>query len=263
MRMLILFLFGFVLVLAGCAPEAPRFYRPEPLPRLAGVIGGQLHLSGEVVVADDVRIAPGAELVIEPGTTLWIMPAGSTKIEPDFLSPRTEILVQGRLRIAGSEEEPVRFATLRPQLDVAPGDPLWAGIIVVDGGRAELSHVRLQAADYGLWLLEGEGRLRAVEFADCRYGIAVQAEGHLELADSLLRGGEIGLFCPGPGAVQLRQVRFDGQDEEGIHIGSSCRIAGEDVAVERARVGVAAAERPAFIRFGDNGRDFLRLRRRP
>jgi len=262
MRMLKPLLFGCALLLAGCAPETPRFYRPEPLPRLAGVISGRLHLSGEVVITDDVRIAPGADVVIAPGTTLWIMPAGSTKIEPDVLSARTEILVQGRLRIAGSEEAPVRFATLQPQLDVEAGEPLWAGIIV-DGGRVELNHVRLGQAEYGLWLLGGEGRLQGVEFSDCRYGAAVQATGRLELTDSLLRGGEIGLFCPGPGTVNLHRVRFAGQDEEGIHAGRFCRLAGDEVSVEQARVGVAAAGRPAFIRLRDNGRDFLRLGRQP
>ncbi|RME35235.1 MAG: hypothetical protein D6794_09745, partial [Deltaproteobacteria bacterium] len=167
MRPVVLFC---LLILTACSAPGPELIVPEPLPVLAGPVSRSATLSGDVVLSDDVRVLPGVELVLAPGTTVWVRPAGSTKIEPDQLSARTEILVEGSLVLAGRPGAPVRFRLLKPPLPVPDDDPLWGGVLVLSGGQVRMSDVEIDRAEHGLWLLGGKAEVTRLDARNCRYG---------------------------------------------------------------------------------------------
>ncbi|GAB4166850.1 MAG: hypothetical protein Kow00100_06060 [Geothermobacteraceae bacterium] len=247
-----------LVALAACTPAGPDLITPKPLPVLAGPIAHSLHLSGDVVLADDVRVLPGVELVLEAGSTVWVRPAGSTKIEPDQLSARTEILVEGLLRISGRPGAPVRFRTLKPQLPIPEGDPLWAGILVLPGGSVHVDHAELPSADHGLWLLGGEAVASDLTLRDCRYGIEVTQGSGLELRRARVRGGELGLFCTGSARLVMADSVFQGQDEAGLHLASACRIDASRIEVRDSQVGLVAEDVPAGLKLTGNRVELLR-----
>ncbi|MDA8169034.1 MAG: right-handed parallel beta-helix repeat-containing protein [Nitrospiraceae bacterium] len=124
--------------------------------------------SGEVSVDQDVLIPAGVTLTIAPGTTIRVVPAESTRTDPEFLSPQTEITVRGTLVADGRKGLPVTFLSSEKKRG-------WAGIIV-DGGKAVLRSAAIHDAD-----------------------TAVEAiRGFVQLTDSVLTGNKYGLVVYGP-----------------------------------------------------------------
>lgn len=103
---------------------------------------------GEVVLEGDVLILPGVTVVVRPGTVVKIFPSENTKIDPEYLSHQTEILVRGVLDASGSSEKPITF------MRGDAGETEWAGIIV-DGGRVTLRHCIVQGAETGVYVVKG------------------------------------------------------------------------------------------------------------
>ncbi len=129
----ILVLFALLPALAGCGllRSAPA---PEQTPgnvsvvrEVAGVLAGETVLSGEVLLTGDVLVPRGSTLVIKPGTLVRIRPSESTKIDPEYLSSSTEILVRGRLLAEGTASAPIAFL---PETPGSAGEVSWAGIIL-------------------------------------------------------------------------------------------------------------------------------------
>lgn len=236
------------------AAEASSTARPE----LSGTVTGVRILRGELELAGDLRVPAGSRLLIEPGTTIWVRPSESTKIDPEYLSAQTEILVQGELEIRGSESEPVRFRALPSADPVEPGDPLWAGIELI-GGRAHLEHLELERAETGVLVQGGTAEVNAARLVTCRTGLAVQAGGHLTLAKSSLNGGETGLFCWAGSSLNLSDSLIADQDEEGLYLANGCSSTLSDTLLRHNDRGLVAPGEVAGLRFEDNRRDVLPL----
>ncbi|ORJ61585.1 hypothetical protein [Geothermobacter hydrogeniphilus] len=230
-------------LLMSCAqPPSPRLYAPTPLPRLSGVIHGQVEVSGEMVLADDLRIPAGSSLTFAPGSLVWVRPAESTKIFPEYLSSLTEILVRGTLRISGNRQNPVRFLPLQPLDPVADGDPLWAGIELLPGAVASLSGFELRRADVGLLVQQAEVSLSGGRLTGCRYGLLLQEGARLTAERMDVRQGEVGLFCSGDAVLALSDSSFSLMDEEGLYLDRQCTVRLRQVVSRDNDVGLVAAD---------------------
>lgn len=152
------------------APEPVQTTSPTPAPEpplattAAGTVRGDVTWRGgpgsTVRLTGPLEVASGATLTIGPGVV--VRPQGHP------------VVVRGTL-LAGDGDEPTVIGD--------PGDDAgaWAGIVVADGGRADLGRTRLQGASVALDVQRGGSALwrgsvrrsavalRAADFVDARH----------------------------------------------------------------------------------------------
>jgi hypothetical protein len=134
---------------------------------LGAVIKSNTTWSGEVSIEEDILIPEGVTLTISPGTIIRVSPSESTRTDPEFMSPMTEITVRGTLVAEGKEGSPVTF------LISGKKESVWAGIIV-DGGKAILRSCIIRDADTGVYVLHGSVFMNGSLLTKNRYGLTVQ-----------------------------------------------------------------------------------------
>jgi len=227
MRLLLLSL----LLLTACAPP-PAVPEAPPL-EVSGVVNGELLLSGRVLLAGDLLVPAGSRLTIAAGTVVTVRPADATKIDPEFLSSQTELLVRGSLRIEGTAAAPVVF-------EVEPAevvDAQWAGILLDRASDSRLRHVRIAAADSGVLLIASDAELAQLDIRGCRYGVIVQS-GKPVVRETTVADGEGGVFIWDAAEPRLEALDIHDNAEEGLMIARGCQpqliavdIAGNDIGV--------------------------------
>ena len=154
----------------------------------AGVLLADTVWQGEIKVEEDILVPKGVTLTIKAGTTVKIVSSESTKTDPEYISPLTEITVRGTLKVEGTEKAPVEFAGM----DARVGS--WAGI-VIDQGVAVIRSCRIRNADTALHLLDGALETHDSTLSDNRYGIVAQGSGaDVRLEGSRVTENEYGVF---------------------------------------------------------------------
>lgn len=208
-----------LLALAACVSGPADPAAPTAPMVIAGVLSGETLLSGEVVLAGDVLVPRGSTLIIRPGTTVHVRPAESTKIDPEYLSASTELLVRGSLRIEGTLQQPVRFlpGPLPDGVDVA-----WAGIILDGATGSRIAGAQIERAETGILCIGVSPEIRDSLLTGCRYGLALQGSSPSVL-DNRIEKGEGGVFCWLESNPRLSGNRIAGHEEEGIFVDRSSR----------------------------------------
>ena len=180
-----------------------------------GSYAGDLVWQGKVIMAADVLVLKGGSLTIKPGTEVVVVPAEGTKIDPEYLSPQTELLVRGTLDIQGTEASPVRFV-LESVEDAA--DTAWAGITLDRAGDSWVSHAEIDLAEIAIRCVQSSPEIIGNRISRSRYGIVAQHQSHPVIQDNLLVDGEGGIFCWRDSHPQLINNQVLGHDEEGVFI---------------------------------------------
>lgn len=163
--------------------------------------------SGVVTVKEDTRVAPGATLTIEAGTRVLFNEAESTKTDPQFWNPDTELSVEGALVVKGAAGGEVFFG---------PNGGAWGGLVLAPGSKVTIEHAQVAGAQEAVLALGSELKLKNVTLKDSEYGLVMGpgaggafervAIDHCEKAYSDLRGKATGL----PGGVEvLRSLDAD------------------------------------------------------
>jgi nitrous oxidase accessory protein NosD len=143
---------------------------------------------GDVTLADDLVVPAGRTLTLRAGTVVHVQGAESTKIDPEYLSPLTELTIRGSLRIEGTPTAPVRFV-----VDNGSKTGDWAGVIV-DGGTAVLRFCSVSGAETGIAVVQGSADLAQTTLAGNRYGlVAGGTNSSAKLTDSRITDNEHGL----------------------------------------------------------------------
>ena len=143
----------------------------------------------EVTVAEDILVPTGVTLTVRPGTVIKVSPAESTKTDPEFISPLTEITVRGRLKVEGSAETPVSF--LSSESD-KKGE--WAGILI-DGGVAELKNCSITGADSALYSINGFLNAANLVLSGNRHGMTIIGNtGKTVVQGSSISGNDYGII---------------------------------------------------------------------
>ncbi len=182
-----------VALLLLLAAAAHRAGAGEPL---QGVLPGLTVWEGEVRVEGDVWVPPGGRLVIEAGTRVRFAEALSTKTDPVFWHPGTELAVGGELEVRGTRESPVVFE----------GEGPWGGIVAAPGGRASLRHAVIRGAREALLCVGSRCDLESVEVDGAAYGIVSGPGASVEAEDVRLTGCGVGVLeagAPGPEEVEI------------------------------------------------------------
>lgn len=126
--------------------------------------------SGEVLISEDILVPEGVTLTIKPGTIIKVKPTESTRTDPEYMSPLTEITIRGALNAEATREAPIMFILNKG--DESTG---WAGLII-DGGTAHLRSCIVQHAETGISVINGLLSLEASVISENRYGIVAHGE---------------------------------------------------------------------------------------
>ena len=194
--------------------RAPRFTRWLALFLI--LAGSQLHaqvipISG--TISENTTLTAGAtyhvtgSLNVASGVTLTV-PAGTVLKAETAIS----ITINGALIVSGSEGDPVYFTEVRDSTVgelIASGDPFrgtWVGLIITDGGVAEIDHLDLRYAS------RNTGATSA--------SVLAQAGGLLILRDSILtEGARDGVLIAGGGlAHQIERNLIENHSGDGIEL---------------------------------------------
>lgn len=181
----------------------------------AGIITTDTVWQGEVVLQDDILVPAGVTLTIRPGTIVRVASAESTKTDPEFLSPLTEITVRGTLKVDGTANAPVLFCA-----DGEKKAGSWAGIIV-DGGVAVLQSCRVLHAESALYVVDGIVRLGDSELRDNRYGIAAfGAKSRMTVTATKITENDYGIFYLKEAKIDIRDCTVRNNRKKDLYTGS-------------------------------------------
>lgn len=186
----------------------------------SGAYAGDLVWRGTVTMTGDVLILSGGSLTILAGTQVNVVPAEGTKIDPEYFSSQTELLVRGRLDILGTADAPVRFLIAAGQ-DVE--EIAWAGITLDNAAQSRILNTELERADIGIRCVSSSPEIVGNRLTSCRYGIVAQKQSHPKILENVLADGEGGVFCWNESNPYLLGNRISGHDEEAIFVDAGSR----------------------------------------
>ena len=160
---------------------------------------------GNVSVTEDIVIPRGVSLTVMPGTVVTVSSAESTKTDPEYLSPLTEITVRGKLFVNGNKNDPVIF-----RLEGDPRSDGWGGIIV-EGGSATMAWTRISHGETAVSVIGGRLRADELELTGNRYGLVVQEkDAEVTLVDCKITGNDHGFYMFNGPAVDTRNLEVTG-----------------------------------------------------
>ena len=174
----------------------------------------------EVNMAGDVLILAGGSLTSQAGTRIQVVPAEGTKIDPEYLSAYTELLVRGRLDIQGTAEAPVRFVI---DDGSSSEDIAWAGITLDHASDSRIRYAILDRADMAIRCVRSSPQVVGNRIRASRYGIIAQQNSHPEVRENHLQNGEGGIFCWRGSNPLLHENLLSGHDEEAIFVDADSR----------------------------------------
>ena len=254
-----LFVALIILVLSACAPTV------KPLPvtvervELGGVMVGATVLSGDYLLVTDLLIPEGSRLEIRPGTTIQVRRAELTKIDPEFLSSMTELLVRGALVIQGTVDAPVLIA---PEKTASANDPAWAGLLLDNVRSSSIRHTQISGADTGLLLIAADIDLMDSRLEKNRYGLVIQG-GSPSIERNIITAGEGGLFIWNAATPVLNGNIVSQNEEEGVYIDRSSHPKSSNNRSEHNSIGIVSSEDPDLIGFRlvKNGESWRQLQK--
>ena len=196
------------LILALCfAPGLVFVLSPAALAiKAGGIISGSTSWKGDVLVTSGVLVEKGAALTIAPGTTVRVKTAVTSKTDPEFLSPFTEITVRGRLNAEGTPKNPISF--------ISADGGKWAGI-QVDGGTARIGNAKVENAETGLYCIRCKAKVQKSAFSSDDYGVVLYGtKPAVSLDDVRIEGGREGLLLLGNPLLKKKNVVLKSNEEE-------------------------------------------------
>jgi parallel beta-helix repeat protein len=186
----------------------------------SGVYSGTLVWKGTVTMAGDVLVLESGTLTILAGTQVNVVPAEGTKIDPEYLSSQTELLVRGKLDIQGTADAPVRFVIMATD---ETEEIAWSGITLDNAVESRILHAELERADIAIRCVGSSPEIKGNSISRCRYGIIAQQQSHPKILANTLKGGEGGIFCWRNSNPYLLDNRITGHDEEAVFVDASSR----------------------------------------
>lgn len=171
--------------------------------------------SGEVTVDQDVIVSKGATLTILPGTVIRVVASESTKTEPEYLSPLTEITVRGTLKVDGTESSTITF------LNGGENKSVWAGLII-DGGTLNAKHTVIRDAETGVDLIRGAVHLKHALLTNNRYGFISQGSDTASLLEAVkVQHNDYGIFLLNGAKLENRDSIISQNRKKDIYTASA------------------------------------------
>ena len=197
---------------------------------------------GEVRMEEDVLVPAGVTLTVAAGARVVVKPADNTKIDPEYLSHQTELLVRGRLLVEGRAGGRVAFLA-----EEGAGAVRWAGI-VVDGGEVLLDQADVQDAEAALTVVAGRAALDGCRLAGNRYGLVAQtAKAQVKAVATVIEKNDYGVMTFDDASLELGSTSVTrGNDKADAFSGrraSVARVAEETVLASAEKRPITAVYR--------------------
>jgi len=209
-----------LVTMALVVAASTSLWAADPAGEYSGVYSGDLVWQGTVTMAADVLVLEGGTLTVLPGTQVNVVPAEGTKIDPEYLSSQTELLIRGKLDIQGTAEAPVRFVIVETSETEAIA---WSGITLDRAAESSIRNVELERADTAIRCVESSPEIEGARIANCRYGIVAQQKSHPKILSNVIADGEGGVFCLRGSNPYLIHNHITGHDEEAVFVDASSR----------------------------------------
>jgi len=235
------------------------------------VLTEDLVLRGTVLIRGTLVVSPNATLRIEQGTVIRF-------ISQPLSEQLSQLVVQGRLVIAGTFQKPVLFA---PAFDDAmPGD--WGGLLLMNSEKKNILDcakiegakngiaayfsnftgrgLKIEKAVTGIALYDAEARLQDVHISRCDTACKT-LDGELELREGLMHENRQGLFARNS-SFSLINVKIVNNSQEGIFTEQSrYRISNGVIAENRTGATLNGGEgQITLTRFQQNRENGLELK---
>lgn len=182
----------------------------------------------QITVTEDVLVPKGITLTVKAGTTIRIVSAESTKTDPEYVSPLTEITVRGTLNVEGTEKAPVEFVGV----DATAGS--WAGI-VIDQGSALLRSCRIKYADTALYVIDGSLLVSDSAITENRYGLVAQGNGaEIKIDGSRVTGNDYGVFVFQGALLRTKDSVLSGNRKKDSYSASAKNVLPQDTTASKA-----------------------------
>lgn len=161
----------------------------SPMPSSAEVLRNDTDWRDEVTLHEDILVPEGVTLTVHEGTKVHIMLSESTKADPEYFSPLTEITVRGKMNIKGKDGAPVLL-----HVQGEGSSARWAGIII-DGGSVNIRNGVIENAETGIAVFDGSLNLIETTLRKNRYGIVLYARGvSVSLEKTLITENDYGIL---------------------------------------------------------------------
>jgi len=209
-----------LVVIALVVSASTTLWAADPAVEYSGAYAGDLVWEGTVTMTADVLVLEGGSLTVRAGTQVNVVPAEGTKIDPEYLSSQTELLVRGKLDIQGTVEAPVRFVIVETS---GTEEIAWSGITLDRAAESSIRNVELERADTAIRCVESSPEVEGTLITDCRYGIVAQQQSHPKIIGNVIADGEVGVFCLRGSNPYLLHNQITGHDEEAVFVDASSR----------------------------------------
>lgn len=184
-----------------------------PIPARSQSLTSDTTWQGNVTVEDDLVIPAGITLTIKPGTQITVLPSDNTKTDPEYMSPLTEIVVRGILKIEGLKESQVAFS-----LKQEPGvnKDRWAGI-VINGGQVIANHLKIADAENAFNVLGGSLIGDNCIITNNRYGLVAQGRDSLvTLSNSQISANDYGVLALRGANISRKKVTIEANTKKDL-----------------------------------------------
>ncbi len=204
--------------------QGPSLFGVELENAFRGLVRGRLpqgitRWNGRMEIPGDLVVPQGAVLVIEPGTVVAFADQDFTGagVNPDL----SELIVEGRLVVAGEAGNPVYFTV---DSDDFSGDAIWYGTVLASTGQIEVQYLELELSGFAFSGQVGsEGRFKL------QHSIIQNSFGGLDLTinkEARVDRTELrnitrpAIKVQGSGLLRLNQVDIKNNGQEGIVLGN-------------------------------------------
>ncbi len=193
--------------------------KPPAAAEISGIITSDTTLSGDVLVAGDVYVPEGVTLTILPGTRLTVRMSESTKVLPTYLSPKTELLVRGRIIAKGAKDDRIVF--LSDQESAGMKD--YEGIILLESEEAVFENCTFSNAYAAVTAFRSTLTLSSCEFVNCFY--AISANGSVvTVTGNVVRDCDKGMYFHKGTTGSVTGSGFTNCLEDGIFIDNTSSV---------------------------------------
>ncbi|PLY01684.1 MAG: hypothetical protein C0624_09910 [Desulfuromonas sp.] len=193
-------------------------------PLLAGSmerISRDTRWSGEVTLSGPVQVDKGARLTIAAGST----------VRAEL--PNSKLLVLGKLVVAGSSQQPVRFETVSG----------WEGIEFIEAEQgSEIRHADFNGAHQAVSLIAASPRIVESEFRNCKIALRLLREATPLIENNRFIDNEIGVDNEMRSAPTIRGNRFEKHSVSAIVASNSARGLIEDNRFDNNKQGVGIVQ---------------------
>ncbi len=232
-----------LLGLTGCAAFK---FRPA-VQAVEGVIAKNTVWQSTVEVNKDVLVLPGVTLTIKPGAIVRFKRRRRGRVEPRFLFPEVELLVQGTLLAEGTEEKPILFTSAKDKPEL--GD--WAGIIFdnTDNSSSIIKRCRIEFAKTAVFCIASSPAIESNTITHNQYGVVCQRGAAPQISGNEIAHGEVGIASWDGSSPKILDNYIHHQEQAGFLWGRGSTPLLEHNIIEDNRYGIFGAE--PFTRDGD------------